>query len=153
MNDDMGDGRFIRVQKLGDRHRVTVPKEVRNQVSRESPLKGEVVEWYLESESGVGVVSNSRNLEEGNYVHARATTLSNNGSTTVPETLRDEMSRPVYVGQQVAFLAYPEMLEGEKQSVYFLTKSQIFDLVENDGDHESIRETVRQVPAFLPSPR
>lgn len=116
-------------------------------------VRGESVEWNYEKNTGVAIVSNTP-LTRERYHHIKRTKVLDNGSNIrPPDDLVATLSRPVYPGLTVAYMAHEEMLEGEKRSVYILTEGQALELMGTSrADREELREILLKTPAFLPVP-
>lgn len=144
---------LIRTQEVRSDKKINFPDKVQCHISFEHRVKGESVEWHFEESEGVAVIANDR-LSDERYVHIkRAKVLDNGVNIRPPNELIENLSRPIYKGLTVVYLAHEDMLEGDIRSVYLLTKSQAFTLIgERTEESEELREVLSNTPRFLPIP-
>lgn len=144
---------LIRTREVRSQKKINFPDEVQAHISYEHRVHGESVEWHYEEDVGVAVISNDR-LSNNRYVHVKRADVTDNGvNIRPPNDLIESLSRPIYKGMTVVYLAHEDMLEGDIRSVYLLTESQALNLVgERSDESEELREVLSDTPRFLPTP-
>lgn len=143
----------IRTRLVLNNQKMNLPDVLQEKISYVHELHGESVEWNYEKNAKVAVISNSP-LTKNRYVHAgRSKVLDNGHNIRPPNKLVNQLSRPIYQGLTVVYLAREEMFKGQTRSVYLLTESQALELMGKPTDRsETLKDVLFKTPAFLPAP-
>ena len=147
------------MEKVRSNSQVNLPSDLEGRITYKDPLHGPSVEWSYDKHADVMVISDEE-LEKDRYKHIRSTQVVGTGQIRLPSNLVDMLSRPIYIGLQIAYLAHEDMLPDDSEdassqpnSVYLLTKSQVLKFMnERPGkpSGDSLREKLQETPAFLP---
>lgn len=138
---------------------INLPSDLEERITFEDPLHGPSIVWSHDEHADVMVVSDEE-LEKERYEHVKSTQIVGPGQIRPPKDLMERLSRPVYPGLEIAYLAHEEMLpedsvdaSSQPNSVYLLTESQVLTFmneVPGESDGDSLREKLQETPAFLP---
>jgi len=116
-------------------------------------------EWNYEKHNRVAIFSN-KPLEDDRYLHVtknkgkgESFIVQSQGYIRIPKEVHNNLTRPIYEGLEMVYLAHEEMLEGETRSCYLLTESQALRLMNSDDeDGEDLQTLLSNTPAFLSPP-
>ena len=156
---------FIQEEVIVDQT-IPIPGEVLSEVGYDHDAYGPVIYWNYERHANYIILSNYA-LRGENYEEIDRTKVydiddinGGRGRIKLPEATDEKIKTQYLEETRVNYLAYEEMLEGENPSVFLLPNEQIRKLVPpqvrdqlpDDSDTVEIRESLMEVPAFLPAP-
>lgn len=137
---------IIETRKVRSNRRIALPKNVHKHVV--SDILGKQVAWHYEKNSGYAIIANAK-LEKPNYIFIKATDLYEDGSVRPPDDLVDRLTYEFKKGETALFLAFKEMLEGDKKTVYLISKDRVEDILSPDTDTQDFKERIANEPGFL----
>lgn len=149
---------FIQEEVLSD-GKIPLPSDVRTVVERDHELYGPTIYWNYERNAKYVVLSREP-LRKSNYVDVDRYKIHDDGRIHVPNKLNEVVRSHFLEGTRVNFMAYDEMIESDNPTVFLLSNPQFRSLLPNaaqdavcdDTDDETLRESMMELPAFLPHP-
>lgn len=145
---------------------IPIPEEVLSQVGYNHDAHGPVIYWNYERNANYIILSNYA-LRGENYKEIERTKIydiddinEGRGRIKLPQAVDTKLKSHYLEGTRVNYMAYPEMLEEENPSVFLLPNEQMRKLIPaeardqlpDDSEIEVIRESLMEIPAFLPPP-
>jgi hypothetical protein len=125
------DLRILEVKRLRDKFKMNLPQPIRELVSFEHPVYGESVQWHIDTDSKVAVLSRSfedvdederrtHSLRSENFIPLERVNVTSGSTVVLISEVRNSVEWEAEISGQVAYLAHDEMLEGERRSVYLV---------------------------------
>jgi hypothetical protein len=121
---------ILEVKRLRDKFKMNLPKDIRELVSFDHPFYGESVQWNIDTENKVAVLSKSfKQVDEGerrehglsgNFIPLDRVNVSSGSTVVLISEVRNSVEWETTVSGQVAYLAHSDMLEGDRKSVYIV---------------------------------
>ena len=145
--------RILEVKRLRDKFKLNLPRSIRDLVSFDHPVYGESVQWHIDTESKVAVLSRSfEEVEEGqrrnhtlsseNFIPLERVNVTSGSTIVLISEVRNSVEWEAEVSGQVAYLAHDEMLEGQRKSVFLVGGEVAREMIDKgvsvSPDYESI---------------
>jgi len=149
----------IWTEKVTSNMQVNLPDDLEENITYEDPLHGHSVRWSFDTVAEVMIVSD-RELSSDRYEVMASSQLTGSGQIKPPSKLVDRLPQVLYPDLRMVYLAHGEMLpevpNDEPRSVYLLTDNQaqrFLNEAPGEQDEDSLRDQLRNTPAFLPPVR
>lgn len=147
---------ILEVKRLRDKFKLNLPKDIRELVSFDHPFYGESVQWNIDTENKVAVLSRSfgevdegqrrnHNLRSENFIPLERVNVNSGSTIVLIKEVRNSVEWNTEVSGQVAYLAHDEMLEGQRRSVFLVGGKVVRELIDKgipiSEDYKSILST------------
>lgn len=141
---------FKKIMKIHPNRTVTFPKELDKYLCPEGSPEGANYVWYCEERDRVPIIAMAE-LEKDRYNRIKKLKVQKGRTISISTRIDPYLCYPFCPGDEAAYLAHADMLQGEKRSVYLLTATQHDILTgEPSARRQSLLKTLRETPAFLP---
>jgi hypothetical protein len=145
---------------------IPIPKDVLSKVGYNHDAFGPVIYWNYERNANYIILSNYA-LRGENYKEIKRTEIydiedinEGRGRIKLPNAVDEKLKSYYLEGTRVNFMAYEEMVDGENPSVFLLPNKQMRQLIPaqarnqmpDDSEAAEIRQSLMEIPAFLPTP-
>ncbi|MDZ7688639.1 MAG: hypothetical protein U5J64_07955 [Halobacteriales archaeon] len=144
------DWEIIETVEVRSNDSVKLPDKVRKMVSTQNDLMGEIVYWHYEKGGEVATIANDK-LQKPSYTFLKATRVYDGPSIRPPSELMQKLTYDFEEGENVVYLAYSEMSEGDYRSAFLLSEEKAWELLpqdEGDGDDDLI-SAIMNTPGFI----
>lgn len=148
----------MEVKRIRKKHKVNLPESVREIVSYDHRLHGESVEWSIDTECRVAVLSkwHQRRLDEDPKAHTiqdksfaplERVNVNSGSNIVLINDIRAKVDWGTDIADQVVYLAHKDMLEGQKKSVYVVGGEVVRQIVRKGfSEMPEYEEIIRKSP-------